>query len=129
MTARVTKEIANVRALAILRALADVLEGARKGRSWRAFELEWFGRRVEEAREALASASPEVRGELVRGLSGSHKTLRLYGLAPKSREEQAMALAAREMLRALDALVHELEGGSAPITTAPAQAEAIQSEA
>ena len=103
-----------MRALAILRALADVLEGARKGRSWRAFELEWFGRRVEEAREALASASPEVRGELVRGLSGSHKTLRLYGLAPKSREEQAMALAAREMLRALDALVHELEGGPAP---------------
>ncbi|MBZ0119706.1 MAG: hypothetical protein K8H88_22145, partial [Sandaracinaceae bacterium] len=77
-----TKEIASARALAILRAMADVLEGARKGRSWQAFELEWFGRRVEEAREVLGSASSEVRAELVRGLSGSHKTLRLYGLAP-----------------------------------------------
>ncbi|MCC6874298.1 MAG: hypothetical protein IT378_08300 [Sandaracinaceae bacterium] len=46
MTARVTKEIASARALAILRAIADVLEGARKGRSWQAFELEWFGQRV-----------------------------------------------------------------------------------
>lgn len=103
---RVSKEIANVRALAILRAVGDVLEAARAGRSWRAFELAWFVRRLGEAREALAHASASVRADFAASLAQSYRTLRLHVGG------DAVAIAAGTMAGALGQLLREMAGAS-----------------
>ncbi|MCC6874299.1 MAG: hypothetical protein IT378_08305 [Sandaracinaceae bacterium] len=103
---RVSKEIANVRALAILRAIGDVLEGARAGRSWRAFELAWFTRRLGEAREALAYASAAVRADFAASLADSDRMLRLHA------GNDAVAIAAGTMAGALGQLLREMGGAS-----------------
>ncbi|MBZ0121910.1 MAG: hypothetical protein K8H88_33260 [Sandaracinaceae bacterium] len=107
---RVTKEIANVRALAILRAIADVLEAAHAGRSWRAFELAWFLRRMGEARETLAYASATVRADFAASLADSHRTLQRHDLSGHA--TNAIVIAARAMLGPLDQLVREMVAGA-----------------
>jgi hypothetical protein len=98
------REVAALRSDAILRAITQVLEGAVSRRSWQAFELEWFLRRLDEARISLHGAPPAVRIGFVDDLRTSYRNLRA-----SSDDRSAVGDAARLMADALSRLFDELE--------------------
>jgi hypothetical protein len=106
------REVALMRASAIMKATELVLEAADHRPAWREFEYEWFLRRIEEARLSLASMPADDRLAFVDMLRTTRRVL--SEASPGERRFPTMAeVAAGVMLEALVRLVDELEGRDA----------------
>ncbi len=95
-----SREIAAVRALAILRAMDALIEAVHSRRAWREFELVWFLRRIDEARVSLRGAAPKVRIGFIDDLRTSYRSFRDAADADPSATGEAARLI-REALRHL----------------------------
>lgn len=112
--------VAELRAHAIMQATEMVFEAAPRRPAWREFELEWFLRRLEEARRSLAHAPPKMRLAFVDRLRPTSRILRE---ATGARFETGVA--AGLMLEALASLFNSLEGRTGQPVQSSAEALAV----
>lgn len=107
------RDVAQMRAEALMKATEALLEAALRRPAWREFEGEWFLRRVQEARLSLTPAPAEVRLPFVDSLRPTTRILR-EGAAGQFETAVASAMALEALTRLFDAL----EGRDArPLTT------------
>lgn len=99
------REVAALRAEAVMSATERVLEAALRRPAWREFEYVWFERRLADARRSLEGAPPAVRFGFIESL---RPTVRLLREAEGERFETGVAAA---LLRtALERLFALFEG-------------------
>ena len=110
------RQIAELRAQAIVDAVEMVLTAAQTRPAWRELQYEWFLRRLHEAQLSVAHAPPDVRLAFVDGLRST-----MDALEEGASERFDTGVAAGLMRDALRRLFDTLEGRSAaPLATSEA---------
>lgn len=106
------RDVADMRAQAIMQATEALLEAALRRPAWRDFEGEWLVRRVHEARVSLGQAPAAVRLPFMESLRPTARTLR-----DEAAGRFETAIAAAHALEALTRLFDALEGREARALT------------